>query len=124
MSFTLRFPVQGVSKQPSMPDPERTPIRVTATDDGLPVTPVSLYSPRSPNGGIVPPKGGSPPKPITPPAVPTSSVVGSFGAISMLLIERPEKTAADLETEAASLYVRTGLIGPTSVAVAFTSSTR
>ena len=124
MSFTLRFPVQGVSKQPSMPEPERTPIRVTATDDGLPVTPVSLYSPRSPNGGIVPPKGGSPPIPIVPPAVPTNNVVASLGAIRMVLIERPEKTAADVETEEASLYVRTGLIGPTSTAVEFTSSTR
>ena len=98
MSLTLRLPVQGLSKQPSLPVPSRTPIRVTATEAGAPVTPVSLYRPRRPSGGMVPPNGASPPMPITPPAVPTKSVVGSLGTIRILLTLRPVKTDAETAT--------------------------
>src|SRR5437660_1375647 len=89
ISLILRLPVHGVSKHPSIPLPLRTPIFVTPTPAGIPLTPVNLYSPRIPSGGIVPPKGASAPIPMNPPAVPTKSVVGSLGTIRILLMLRP-----------------------------------
>ena len=56
ISFTLRLAVQGVSKQPPAPAVE-TAIFVTVTEPGEPVTLLSLYKPRIPAGGIVPPEG-------------------------------------------------------------------
>src|SRR5207244_417413 len=93
MLFTLRLPVQGVSKQPPGPVVDM-PILVTPTPAGAPVTLVSRYRPRNPSGGMVPPNGASPPLPITPPAVPANSVVGSLGTIRMLEMARPVNTAA------------------------------
>src|SRR5207302_2426971 len=72
MLFTLRLPVQGVSKQPAAV--VDMPILVTPTPAGAPVTLVSRYRPRNPSGGMVPPNGASPKLSITPPAVPTNSV--------------------------------------------------
>src|SRR5437667_10301051 len=56
MLFTLRFPVQGLSKQPPGPVVEM-PILVTPTPTGAPVTLASRYRPRNPSGGMLPPKG-------------------------------------------------------------------
>src|SRR5258707_6501457 len=94
MSLTFRFPVQGVSKQPPATALGETAMRVTPTEAGAAVAFVSLYSPRIPNGGIVLPNGGLPPTPITPPAAPTRSVVGSPGTIRILLMLRPLKAGA------------------------------
>ena len=91
MSLMLRLPVHGLSKQPSMPVPERTAIRSTVIDALGPVAALRRYRPRKPSGGIAPPNGASAPRPMTPPAVPTNNWSELLGLTMILLMLRPLK---------------------------------